>query len=522
MNGAGMSSDNDRLIADLRAAAQSLCGLRDLPPGECARLQNLARHGLAAGWAGEVIPLIAALSRLLPADSEIAKLHGIALRLEQRLTEAAAVFAAARAAGADDPALLQGLAQTSYELGLPAAHLFGQVGQAMPGNLEVLRLRAAAMASEGDAAGAEALLEAALATNPAWLDGHRAISTLRWTGAGQTRFADSYAAACAAQPGNPELWLGWFRAQAQIRDWAAARAVLDAAQAALGETPALLAARLFIACEARDEPEAERLLARTSAIQGEAISLCRIRHLLRHHRFKQAEAIALPLLITPSAPLIWPYLSLIWRMMGDARAEWIDRPDQFIRSVEVEISAGEYAELAGVLRGLHIMQRPYLEQSVRGGTQTDRSVILRHEPIIQRTRAAWLEAIRGYVAALPPFEQGHPLLGLPRGELLVEGSWSVRLLSQGYNVPHNHPAGWLSTAFYIALPTPEAMGPPPAGHIAFGTPPEELGLDLPSYCTIQPKFGQTAIFPATMWHRTMPFDDGERLVLALDVRRPRH
>ena len=134
---------------------------------------------------------------------------------------------------------------------------------------------------------------------------------------------------------------------------------------------------------------------------------------------------------------------------------------------------------------------------------------------------AWLEAIRGYVSALPPHEEGHPLLGLPHGELYVEGSWSVRLLGEqhGHNVPHNHPAGWLSTAFYIALP--QDLGTAPAGHIAFGSPPEELGLSLEFYKTIAPQVGQSAVFPSYLWHRTMPFAKGERLALALDVRRPR-
>ena len=64
------------------------------------------------------------------------------------------------------------------------------------------------------------------------------------------------------------------------------------------------------------------------------------------------------------------------------------------------------------------------------------------------------------------------------------------------------------------------MGPTPAGHIAFGTPPADLGLDLKPYRHIAPRVGTSAVFPSTMWHSTVPFDDGERLVLALDVRRP--
>jgi hypothetical protein len=297
--------------------------------------------------------------------------------------------------------------------------------------------------------------------------------------------------------------------------------VLDKAEASLGEITPLITARLFLACETGDAAATETLLERTSNLRGDTVSLCRVRHWLRQGRFAEAEALCLAMAATPSAPLFLPYLSLAWRAQGDERWNWLDRPDELIKTVAVELSTAEYAELAEVLRGLHQMDRPYSEQSVRGGTQTDRSVILRHEPIIQKARAAWLEAIRDYVSALPPQEEGHPLLRFPRSELYIEGSWSVRLLGeqQGHNVPHNHPAGWLSTAFYIALPND--LGAAPAGHIAFGTPPEELGLNLKAYKTIAPMLGHSAVFPSYLWHRTMPFAQGERLVLALDVRRPR-
>jgi tetratricopeptide (TPR) repeat protein len=489
-------------------------------PAERAARLALAREALAAGRADKAIPLLSALGKAFPADAEIALLCGVALRREQRFLEAAEVFAAARAAGAEDPALLEGLAQTRYELGQPTAALFAEAQQANPANLDILRNRANAMAAEGDLAGAERMLEAQLAIEPGWLEGHKALSVLRWTRGDQARFAESYAKALEAEPGNAELWLAQFRALAQTRDWASAGVVLDAAEAVLGQRPALAAARLFVASESGDAEETEALLAATAAIEGETINLIRVRHALRTGRSAEAERVALPQVITPSAPLFWPYLSLAWRMRDDPRAHWIDRPEQLILPCKVDLATADLAELAALLRALHTMERPYIEQSVRGGTQTDRSVIQRHEPIVQRVKAAWLAAIRGYVESLPAFEQGHPLLGLPRGQLLVEGSWSVRLLRQGYNVPHNHPAGWLSTAFHIALPAADAMGPAPAGHIAFGTPPEELGLDLPAYRTIKPEVGVTAVFPSTMWHRTMPFADGERLALALDVRRP--
>ncbi len=166
------------------------------------------------------------------------------------------------------------------------------------------------------------------------------------------------------------------------------------------------------------------------------------------------------------------------------------------------------------------MAQPYPEQTVRGGTQTDRSVLLRREPILQRTRDAWMEAVRSLIAGLPAPEEGHPLLGRPRGHLLLGGSWSVRLAAQGSNVPHTHPLGWLSSSLYVAIPGEGQRGPAPAGHIIFGAPPPELGLDLPPYRTIAPQPGMVVTFPSTMWHAVAPFAEGERLMIALDIRPP--
>lgn len=512
----------DQSIVAEQLAAESLQPVRANDAAQRDRLLRLARQALGQGLADKAIPVLDALAKTYQSDAEVALVRGVALRRAQRFIEAAEVFSRAVAAGIDDPALREGLAQTHYELGRPAAALFAQARSRFPENLDLLRNHAMALAAEGERGAAEALLEQALAANPAWLDGHRALSVMRWTSGEQNRHVETYAKAVMQEPGNAELWLAWFRALAQIRDWTAAREVLERAEGELGELPALKVSRLFVASEAGERAETERLLAATALLQGETINLIRVRHALRQAQPELAEAVCLQQLLGPSAPLFWPYLSLAWRLKDDPRAYWIDRPDQFIQPCPVELSAAELTELAGLLRQLHVMERPYVEQSVRGGTQTDRSVIQRHEPIIQLAKSRWLAAIRDYVDRLSPYEQGHPLLGLPRTSLLVEGSWSVRLLRQGYNVPHNHPVGWLSTAFYISLPSPQEMGPEPAGHIAFGTPPEELGLDLPAYRSIKPEVGVSAVFPSTMWHRTMPFDDGERLVLAMDIVRPRY
>lgn len=439
----------------------------------------------------------------------------------QRLGEAEAALAEARRIDPSDPLAAFLYAQTRYELGHAAATLFAEARSLWPDNRDALRNHALALISEGEAEQAETVLRDALLAEPGWFDGLKALATLRWTRGDREAFAEPYPAACRSQPGNPELWLAWFRTVAQARDWDAARSVIAEAERHLGQTPALLACRLFVAVEAHDDPSAEELMVQTAHIRGDVTSLCRIRHALRRGEPQRALDEALPLVTGTSAALYWPYISLAWRLLGDPAWHWLDRPEDLIRCVDTSISGVDLAELARLLRGLHTAQAPYLEQSVRGGTQTDRSVLLRHEPQLQCLRQRLIAAVRDYVSALPPVDPRHPLLARPRGgDLLIEGSWSVRLMPQGHNVPHTHAMGWLSTAFYVAVPNDDLLGPAPAGHIAFGIPPPELGLPLEPYRAVAPEPGRLVIFPSTTWHGTIPFAAGERLIVSFDVKPP--
>ena len=171
------------------------------------------------------------------------------------------------------------------------------------------------------------------------------------------------------------------------------------------------------------------------------------------------------------------------------------------------------------MRGLHLATRQPLDQTLRGGTQTDGPLFARAEPEIRALRQAIVEAVEAHVAQLPAHDPRHPLLSAPRGPVRFAGSWSVRLSDAGFHVNHVHSAGWLSSAFYVALPGGALGG---AGHDGWLTLGEakELGLDLPPIRLIEPKPGRLVLFPSTMWHGTRPFAAGERLTVAFDVARP--
>ena len=73
--------------------------------------------------------------------------------------------------------------------------------------------------------------------------------------------------AMPSQPRSTALWLGWFSAIAQHRDWPRASTILDRADAALGDPVAMYAARAFVAVESGDDAVAR---ARLSAVPDAA------------------------------------------------------------------------------------------------------------------------------------------------------------------------------------------------------------------------------------------------------------
>jgi tetratricopeptide (TPR) repeat protein len=479
-----------------------------------------ALEAMRAGRADRAIQMLEPLSRRFPPDARVWQLLGFAYRDEQRMPEAVQAFAKAVECDPKDAKSALAYALARYESGLPAAQLCRQAVELAPDNLVAIGGCATALAAEDQKRAAENLLVDTLARRPDWLEGHAKLAALRWTAGDAEQFARSYVAACRKLPQHMPLRLAWFRQVAQARRWPDARAIIAEGERLFGPQPAFAIARLFVAAESGARMEAEALFAHTRDWRDEVRDLAWIRHCLREHRPAEAADTALALTRTPSSRLAWPYLSLIWRLLEDPRARWLDGSPPYVRAMEVDLTPGDLEEFAALLRRQHTAQAPYIEQSVRGGTQTDRPLFLRMEPVVQRVRSCLRDAVRAYVAGLPPFEDGHPLLGTPRGQLLFSGSWSVRLLRQGHNVAHTHPMGWISSAFYVSLPSAAQMGPAPAGWIRFGTPPPELGLDLPAYAQIEPRPGRLVLFPSTMWHSTLPFEDGERLVAAFDVRPP--
>jgi hypothetical protein len=269
-----------------------------------------------------------------------------------------------------------------------------------------------------------------------------------------------------------------------------------------------------------DVPAADAAFMRIATVSDIMLALRRVRHALRTGRLDEALSEIERWMGTPDMAPMWPYAASAWRLSGDPRVTWLEGAAELVRVTDITAHLPPLDRLRAVIERLHQTNGEQLDQSVRGGTQTDGILLARIEPEIRALRIAIGEAIQAYIGDLPSSDTGHPTLNARRDRRpRLTGSWSVRLRGGGHHANHTHPAGWLSSAFYLAVP--EADGSEPeAGWLTFGEPPAELGLSLPAFRKIEPRPGQLALFPSTMWHGTRPFPAGERLTVAFDVQFP--
>jgi tetratricopeptide (TPR) repeat protein len=98
--------------------------------------------------------------------------------------------------------------------------------------------------------------------------------------------------------------------------------------------------------------------------------------------------------------------------------------------------------------------------------------------------------------------------------------WGVVMQSAGHQIPHIHPAAWLSGVYYPKLPeiVSEKDGDK-AGWIEFGRPPDHFhNASAPETISIQPEQGLMVLFPSYFYHHTVPFEaDGTRISIAFDL-----
>jgi len=216
-------------------------------------------------------------------------------------------------------------------------------------------------------------------------------------------------------------------------------------------------------------------------------------------------------------------LSIASRMLEDGRDESLNGYDTMVRIFDLEPPAGFSdmasfnAELNASLDRLHPKSRELIDQSLRGGTQTQGHLFPTGLPLIAKLKQRIDEAVARYIAELQE-DAAHPLLSRRGKDFRYSGSWSSRLHDSGFHANHIHPDGWISSCYYVSVPQAVKDETTKQGWIKFGEPALDVVLKHPVRRTIQPVPGRLVLFPSYMWHGTVPFHDkSARTTIAFDV-----
>ena len=173
--------------------------------------------------------------------------------------------------------------------------------------------------------------------------------------------------------------------------------------------------------------------------------------------------------------------------------------------------------LAAALGERHRFSSQPLDQTLRNGTQTSRSLLTDPDPAVRAILAAFEAPIEDYRRTLRT-PADHPLSRANVGASRFTGAWSVRLQRNGYHVNHYHPEGMLSSAYYVEVPAETRDESLKSGWIKFGEPRYPVPGVAASHF-VQPRPGRLVLFPSYMWHGTNPIHGDEaRLCIAFDVR----
>jgi len=393
------------------------------------------------------------------------------------------------------------------------------------------RNRSEACLEAGDLDRALAALDRGVARYPRDARLHRLRASLHQESGAPGDSLEPLWRAARTSPDEPALWQTLVDLLGKLgrRDEADA-ALAEARERGCVQTPDLLLLEALRSARGGDVPKATASMARLVGDhpQHTGIRLAFAEHLLTTGDPARAEAVCADALdANPLDQLAWAYRGTAWQLLDDPRAGWLLDYERMVMPIRVDPPAdhtsGEafYREVLRALEALHRTHAHPIEQTVRGGTQTNGYLFRLKQPVLRVLEEQIRSAVAAAVATFPD-DARHPFWGRRRRSsgagFRFSGCWSVRLTSQGFHVNHIHPAGWISSALYVAVPDEVRDAGDRSGHIQFGVPPIEMGVAVPPQRIVAPRVGQLLLFPSYMWHGTVPFTSPQpRVTVAFDL-----
>lgn len=387
---------------------------------------------------------------------------------------------------------------------------------------ETMLVLARCLQSRGALDEAEAAFLRSLQARPTFYDAHVDLAQLRWMRTGDASSAlATLDRAMLGAPGDPALSMARL---ATLENTGRAAEAYALAQAILLKAPGgaqitIRAAQL--ATTLGDAAAALTLAERAFALapQDNVASVTLITACLGAGEARRAETQALQLLQrAPDDQHAIALLATAWRLLGDARYRDLFDYDALVQPSMLDVPPGwsslpDYlADLRDALREAHVARSHPFGQSIRHGSQRPDITDI-GDPAIDALPRALGGPISRYIAGLGAGDD--PLRRRNLGGYAFQGIWSIRMQAGGYHVDHVHPAGWISSACYIEVPSTQTGH---EGWIRFGEPGVPTLPSLHAERFIEPSPGMIVLFPSYMWHGVVPYTaPGARMTFAFDL-----
>jgi tetratricopeptide (TPR) repeat protein len=449
-----------------------------------------------------------------------------ALKAQKRLDEALAVHESAAAAYPDNAIALHNLAATQGDCGRHADSA-ANARRAIALGLMAAETRlvlARALMNLGELDAAAEAYDAACAINPQIVDAQLERCQLIWMRTGdQVQALRALERDLAARPGFGPLEYVRARALDYMGDLDGACAQMEAlamrepGQLVLQCAAVFLLTRAGLFDSARARAQQAMQLAPNDFAALEAWThVC-----LAAGDEAGADAGAQRLVaLAPDNQNAVNLQAMAWRTSGDERFAKVYDYDALVRPQMIAPPPGwasreaYLADLAAELKAAHPYRTHPFGQSVRHGSQRP-DILAVQTPAIQAFRQALDPLVDAYIAGLG--EGGDPLRRRRAARWRIHGVWSVWLTPGGFHTDHVHPDGWISSAFYVALPDAVAAGGR-EGWIRFGEAGIPVSPAQSAQHWVKPEPGMLVLFPSYMWHGTVPFGgDQARLTMAMDI-----
>lgn len=214
---------------------------------------------------------------------------------------------------------------------------------------------------------------------------------------------------------------------------------------------------------------------------------------------------------------------LALRKLQDERERTLNDYENFVQVYDLGAPEGFSsmesfnAALDEYLVKIHHDRREHINQTSRNGTKTSGDLFGVGHDMVEKLRVRIDEAVADYIAKMAE-NQSHPLLSRRAQEFRYSGSWSTRLADCGFHTNHIHPTGWISSAYYVAVPDAVKDESEAQGWIKFGEPSFDAHIGEAVQRKVQPRPGLLVLFPSYMWHGTIPFHSEQiRTTVAFDV-----